>query len=1006
MKYLAPLWILLLLGSAAYGLPSDISTGLHWRFVGPYRGGRTVAATGVEGHPGIWYFGSADGGVFRTTNAGTNWTPLFQHKPVASIGAIADAPSAPETLYLGTGECDIRSGVSYGDGVWKSTDAGTHWSHDGLDRVRHVCSLSIDPNNPNVVLAAALGDAWRPNRQRGVYLTTDGGQRWKKVLYVNSQTGAIDLARAPGNASIVYATTWDARRMPWFQYAPVQGKGSAIWRSDDGGRHWVKLPMRGLPKTPWRIGVAVAPKSRGRTVYAIVSAKVHGGLYRSVDGGRNWTLINGSHRLWGRGWYFGHVTISPSDPQIIYIPNTALYRSVDGGRHFTAIKGSPDGDDFHLLWINPKESSQMIVAADQGASISLDAGRHWSSWYDEPTAQIYRVATSSGPFFKIYATQQDSGSLAIPYRSYEGVITNRSWKTSGGGEAGYVIPQPHHPGIVFGSDYLGHVSRLNTKTHQITNISPVPIVPFAEPIGKREYRFNWVTPIALSPFNPDTVYSGAQMVFKSSDRGEKWSTISPVLTRTPEQHSDCADARTPAQGNACGYGSIFTIALSPIKRGIIWAGTTDSKIWISRDNGRKWENVTPRGLPAWSRIDRIEPSPFSPGIAWAAVDRHRVGDLHPYIYKTDDYGHHWIQLEKGIAARSYVHVVRADPDRPGLLFAGTETGVYVSFNGGHIWKPFNINLPTVSIRDIDIHHNDVILGTHGRGIWAMDDINPLLQATNTTANQEVHLYKPQPTMRIRPSHYHGEAMPPSVPQAENPPSGAVIDFYLKHKASSKVTLSIYSLRGQLIRRYSSDEGSEPMPKPNFAPWWKAPRAVLTANQGNNRFVWNLRYAPPTVIDPAWGGPGLMHGTPRGVLGPLVAPGKYRIVLTVDGVKRSAQLQVLPNPRVDAAPTVIHKRIQMGLSIALAIENSTRLHRQLVKALSTAQQSGDYSTARRLTTLRRAFNITAIQGRLITLMSTINSADTQIPTQFAKTVKTTIFQVNRDSATLKNYINHH
>lgn len=1002
MKYFAPVWILLLVGSVAYGLPSDISNGLHWRFVGPYRGGRTVAATGVEGHPGVWYFGSADGGVFRTTNAGTSWTPLFQHKPVASIGAIADAPSAPKILYVGTGECDIRSGVSYGDGIWKSVDAGTHWTHDGLDRVRHICSLSINPDNPNVVLAAALGDAWRSSSQRGIYLTTDGGKHWTKVLYVNSTTGAVDLARAPNNPSIVYATTWNAQRMPWFQYAPVQGSGSAIWRSEDGGRHWVKLPMEGLPRNPWRIGVAVAPKSGGQTLYAIVSAPIHGGLYRSVDSGRKWSLINDSHRLWGRGWYFGHIAISPSNPKTIYIPNTALYRSVDGGKRFAAIKGSPDGDDFHLLWIDPTHPSQMIVAADQGASISLDDGEHWSSWYDEPTAQIYRVATSSGPFYKIYATQQDSGSFEIPYRSYEGVITNRSWKTSGGGEAGYVIPQPNHPSIVFGSDYLGHVSRLNTRTHQNTNISPVPIVPFAEPVGKRQYRFNWVTPIALSPFDPDTLYTGAQMIFRSANRGDRWTIISPTLTRTPTRHHGCADARTPEWGNACGYGSVFTIAPSPIKRGTIWAGTTDGEIWVSRNDGEIWSNVTPKGLPAWSRIDRIEPSPFSPGTAWAAVDRHRVGDLHPYIYKTNDFGAHWVQLEKGIPARSYVHVVRADPARRGLLFAGTETGVYVSFNGGHIWKPLKLNLPTVSIRDIDVHKNDLIAGTHGRGIWVIDDINPLLQDTDRTVNKEVYLDRPAPALRIRPTHYHGEAMPPSVPQAKNPPTGAIIDFYLKHTASTAVTLSIYTLDGHLIRRYSSTKRSVPMPEPAFAPWWEAPPTKLTANKGNNRFIWDLRYAPPTLIAPAWGGPGLMHGTPRGVLGPLVAPGKYRVVLVAEGQRESTELQVLPNPRVHVSPSVIRRRIQLGLKVAHAIELSTRLHRQLEKAISEAEQHRNRTMTHHLIALRHMLGLSALQGHLIALISTINSSDARIPTQFSEVVGEAVNQLNRDAEKLKIY----
>ena len=818
----------------AQALPTSLYNGLSWRFVGPYRGGRTVAATGVVGQANVWYFGAAEGGVFKSTDAGASWQPLFQHEPVASIGAIAVAPSNPDIVYVGTGECDIRSDVSYGDGVWRSDDGGKTWRHIGLDDSRHVCALSIDPHHPNAVLAAVLGHAWGPNPERGVFFTTTGGRHWRKVLYVNTATGAVDLARDPDNPAVVYATTWNARRMPWFQYAPVQGPGSAVWRSSDGGRQWKKLPMTGLPRSGrQRIGVAVAAGTHGQWIYAIVSARKGGGVYRSTDGGKTWRLMDGSPHLWGRGWYFGRIAVDPQNPNVVYVPNTALYRSTDGGRHFVAIKGSPAGDDFHHLWIDSTDPARMIVAADQGAAVSLDDGRHWSSWYNQPTAQIYRIATDDRFPYRIYGTQQDSGSLVIPSRSFEGVITNRSWYTSGGGESGYIIPRPGDPTIVYGSDYLGHVARLDTRTHQITNISPVPIVPpYFAPAGKRPDHFNWVTPLAVSPFAHNTVYTGAQMLFVSTDAGNRWHIASPTLTGPVPRQSNCAAAVTPIRGTACGYGSIFSIAPSPIAPGEIWVGTTNGRVWLTRNGERHWAPVTPHGLKPWSRIARIAASPFAAGTAWIAVDRHRAADLHPYIYRTRDFGRHWTRADAGIPGPAYVHVVRADPARRGLLFAGTETGIYVSFNAGTQWQPLGLGLPTVAVRDLAIRDDDLIAGTHGRGLWVLDDIAPLRRASVAIARESVHLYRPAPAIRLRPTHYHGEPMPPSIPQASNPPTGAIIDYYLKAVSRSAVTLSIYGSAGHLVRRFVSTARPAPMPSPHCAPWWEAPPTILPDRAGD------------------------------------------------------------------------------------------------------------------------------------------------------------------------------
>ncbi|MGH8427066.1 MAG: WD40/YVTN/BNR-like repeat-containing protein [Gammaproteobacteria bacterium] len=996
-KILFGLGLLLTGVASAQALPAQLFDGLSWRFVGPYRGGRTLAVTGVPSAPATWYFGSVDGGVFKSTDNGTTWTPLFQHQHVSSIGAIAVAPSNPNILYVGTGETAIRSDTTYGDGMYRSDDGGETWRHIGLDDSRHIGRILVAPEEPDSVLVAALGHVWGPNQERGVFLTTDGGRHWQKTLYVNPRTGAIDLARDPDHPASVYAVTWSAWRPPWFQYAPEQGQGSAIYHSGDGGRTWSKLPMQGLPADMGRVGIAVAGGTAGPRLYAIVSAGKQGGLYRSDDGGNNWRLMDDDARLWGRAWYFGRVTVDPKNPDVVYVPNTALYRSTDGGAHFTAIKGSPDGDDYQFLWINPQQPKRMILSADQGVAISFDGGAHWTPWYNQPTAQIYHVSTDNDFPYHVYGTQQDSGAFMILSRSWEGLITSDSWSTvGGGGESGYIFPRKGDPDILYGSGYGGSTSRYDVTTHQTTDISPVLFVPFG--VAPRKYYFPWNTALAVSPFAPDTLYVGAQVIFRSTDGGDHWQVISPTLTgRKPG--ATCIGDPTLENAAGCGYSVIYALAPSPVVRGVIWAGTDDSRIWISSDDGAHWRNVSPPGLKPWSRVDVIEADPNDAATAYAAIDRHGVNDFAPYIYVTHDYGKHWMLAVRGIPVGDYVRVVRADPVRKGLLYAGTEEGAFVSFDDGANWQSLQLGLPTVSVHDLDVHGADLVAATHGRGVWILDDIEPLREASATLAASAVHLYRPEPAVRLRPSEYHGESRPIEVPHAFNPPTGAIIDYYLKETPRTPISLSIYDAGGTLVRRYASNDQPAKMPVPNFRDIWEAPPTVLPDHTGNNRFVWDLRYTPPATLEPGWGGPSLLHGTPRELQSPLVAPGNYRVVLNVNSRDYAAPLTVLADPNVKVPSTVIAAQVKLGLLIRDAIDRSTHLILRARAATAAAEKSGDTARARRIRQALIASGLEDANGRLEGLLSSVNAADTVSSAPISDAAAHLETQVQTDSATL-------
>ncbi len=889
-------------------------SGMRWRLVGPFRGGRALAACGVPGHPNTFYFGAVDGGVWKTTDAGRVWKPIFDKEPIASIGAIAVAPSDPNIIYVGTGEADMRSDISYGDGMYKSTDGGKTWQHIGLTDTRQIGSVLVAPRNPNLVFVAALGHAYGPNAERGVFRSTNGGKTWQKVLYKNENTGAIDLAFDPANPHIIYAALWQTRRPPWNVYPPSNGPGSGLYRSTDDGQTWEHLTGHGLPQAGLgRMGIAFAPSNPQR-IYLLVDAK-RGGLYRSDDSGQTWKRVNADPRIWGRGWYFGGVTVDPENADIVYICNTALYRSENGGRSFIPIKGAPGGDDYHSLWIAPRDPRRMILASDQGVVISLDGAKTWSSWYNQPTAQLYHVITDNRFPYWIYASQQDTGSVALPSRSLYAGINFHDWRPiEAGGESEYIAPDPLHPNILYGGSEHTKVTRFNLVTGEDRNIPP----PLAYPGA---WRYTWTLPLVFSPVDPHRLYFGSQKLFETDDGGKTWKIISPDLTRRHPgipPNLDPATARDTSNGNRRGV--IYTIAPSPLDPGLIWIGTDDGLIQVTHDGGKTWENVTPPALTPWSKVTLIEASYFHAQTAYAAVDRHRLDDLRPYIYRTEDGGKTWQEISNGIPDGSFVNVVREDPKRPGLLYAGTETGVYVSFDHGQHWQSLQLNLPVSSVRDLVIHGDDLIAATHGRSIWILDDVTPLRQIDARVAASTAWLYRPAVAYRVRPPTDEGTPLPPEEPAGKNPPIGAIIDYYLKSPATGPVVLEIHDSAGRLAGRFSSAQKPRPinLGKLTVAPIWVHPRPTPSAAAGMHRFVWNLFYPAPAAD----------YSFDEGeIYGMWAVPGRYTVTLKVDGKTLTQPLVVKMDPRVKTPLADLQKQFDVDRQVVAARERLAPVLRQ-------------------------------------------------------------------------------
>jgi photosystem II stability/assembly factor-like uncharacterized protein len=889
---------------------------LHWRLIGPFRGGRVLAVSGIPGNDRRFYFGAVDGGVWETKDAGRTWQPIFDHEPVASIGAIAIAPSRPGTIYVGTGEADMRSDIAQGDGMYKSTDGGKHWRHIGLTDSRQIARIIVDPNDPNLVYVAALGHPYGPNAQRGVFRSRDGGRHWRKVLYLNDNTGAVDLAFKPGDPSTIYAALWQTRRPPWSVYPPSNGPGSGLYISHDGGNHWTHLVGHGLPPDPGRIGLAVSPASPDR-VYALIAAPWgQAGLYRSDDGGGHWRHVSSDPRISERGWYFCALTADPTNASRLYVMNTIVLESRDGGAHFVALKGDPTGDDFHQLWIDPTDSRRQILGADQGAQVTLDGGKTWSSWYNQPTAQIYHVSTDNRFPYWVYGAEQDSGAVALPSRTsgYDGITMEQFHEITPGGENGMIAPDPRNPNIIYGdgTDDSASVAKLNLKTDQTRDVDPTLAYPFAH------YRTAWTLPLVFSKRDHKTLYFANQRLFGTSDGGRHWAPLSPDLTRQDPGVPPNLDPTTATDDYHVGQrrGVIYSIAPSPLSAKVIWVGTDDGLVWRTADGGKHWKNVTPRALTPWSKVAGIELSHFNPNVAYLAIDRHRLDDDTPYIYVTRDDGNTWSRADAGIARGSFVNVVREDPVHPGLLYAGTEFGIYVSFDDGTRWQSLQENLPITSVRDIDVHDNDLVIATHGRGFWIMDDITALRQMSEVRPDA-VTLFAPAVAIRLRPAEFTGTPLPKDEPTAANPPNGAIIDYVLPHAIPGPVRVTILDADGHVVRRYSS---AERVPPPNpaklqFAPEWVVPTPVPAAAPGMQRFVWDLHYAKLTQPDAA--GP-----SKDGVWAP---PGRYTVELTVDGRDYRQPLTVAPDPRVKVSQDALRRQFVLARKVeALRLEASLAL----------------------------------------------------------------------------------
>ncbi len=925
VQLLTILYIFVLGASILTG--QDATPDLRWRLLGPLRAGWSTIAEGIPEQPDTFYFGAADGGVWKTPDSGLTWQALADRAPFSSVGALAIIPGNPPVIYAGSGQVQTRYDIMDGTGVYKSEDDGNTWISLGLTDTRHIGRILIDSRDPNVLLVAALGHLFGPNKERGVFRSEDGGRNWKSVLFVDENTGAVDLASDPAFPNIVYAAMWQVRLYPWQSYfKPEVGPGSGIWRSSDGGKTWSQTSRKGLPDVPLsRIGLAVARNTNGNRVYASVFATKGTGLYRSDDGGASWQLMKADDAL--ASTYMNRVTADPKNADVLYVMGRSVQRSEDGGKTFTMIKGAPGGDDYHFMWINPKLPDHMILASDQGTTISVNNGKTWSTWYNQATGQFYRLGADNRFPYWIYSAQQDSGTVGIASRSDYGQLTFRDWHPVGGDERDFDLPDPDDPDIIYGSGLGGRLSKWNARNGRVSNVSPWPYSSYAKQPTTVKYRYTWITPIAISPHSPHALYQGAQVLFRSLDKGQSWEIISSDLSGADSNATNCEGDMTIDRATACGYGVIFSIAPSPREKDQIWIGTDNGRILLTRDDGKKWTNVTPEAISDWSKIASIDASPTDPATAYVAVDRHRLDDRHPYIYRTRDYGKTWTAIAGGIPEDSWVNVARQDPVKAGLLYAGTRTGVFASFDDGAHWKPWQLNLPRTGVNDLLIHDRDLIAATQGRALWIFDDVTPLRNGDPTVAVQTTMLAPPAPAIRLSQNENRDTPLPPEVPTTANPPAGAVIDYFLPATATP-VVLEILDSKGELIRKFRSDDKPErPKATRYFSELWQQKLSVLPAHAGHNRFVWDMRYTRPKSPEYEYSiaaVPG--QDTPALPQGMLVVPDRYTLRL-IDGDKTITQ-------------TLIVERDPRSTAIVADMQAQLAFYREVSKTLADVSDKYD------------------------------------------------------------------
>jgi photosystem II stability/assembly factor-like uncharacterized protein len=916
------LWLTNAIPTVAQEITPGLLDAMHWRLIGPFRGGRVTSVCGIPSQPNVFYMGTPNGGVWKTDDAGQVWRPIFDREPVASIGAVVVSPSDPNIVYVGSGE------QSRGDGMYKSTDAGKTWTNIGLRKTHYISGLLIDPHNPDIILVGALGDN-TSGAERGVYKSTDGGKTWQQTLLKDPEIGVADIQVDPDNPSIVYAALWH-RTLDLL--APPEGKNqdTFIYRSTDEGTTWKAVEGKDLPAEPMgRIGIAIAPGTSGQRIYA----NARQGLYRSEDGGATWQRSTTDPRIFSSG-YISEVSVDPKDANIVYAQQTSLYRSTDGGKTFEAWVGAPSGDDFHVMWINPLNTQDIILGVDQGAIVTVNGGQTWSSWYNQPTGQFYHVTTDAQFPYNVYGAQQDSGTASVVSRSINGEITYRDWTPVGGFEFCFIAPDPLNPNYVYSGGWYGTVLRYDRITGQIVHV-------FAR---TPRYRTSNLAPIGFSPQDPHTFYVAAQYVLKTKDGGLSWKEISPDLTQKPQP-----TGKTPSEGQQRANARravITTMSLSRVKPGEIWVGTGNGLIHVTRDS-KNWENVSIPNLPERAGLIQVDASPRDAASALAITQIGRYGDSS--VYRTHDYGKTWQMISAGLPADDPTVVVREDPERTGMLFAGTSRGVYLSFDDGIHWQSLQLNLPPTPVTDLDVHGDDLVASTFGRSLWILDNITPLRQLDTKLLQADVTFLRPQSALRVRWDTYQDTPLPPETPAGQNPPDGAIVDYFLKSAANGHAKLSVYDSQNQLVREYTDVAPPIDPTPPNIPSYWFEEPAALTKNAGLNRFVWDLRYAPPKILDYGYFGEKLEyieytlgdHAIPAEfphdqLLGPFVVPGTYTLVLEVNGQSYKQSLSVALDPRVRVPQADLVRQLRIAQNV-------------------TAQTNATYDSYQQITALRAAID---------------------------------------------------
>ena len=1001
-KFISPIRCLLFAGtlflsfiSSAQLVDTSLYNNLQWRSIGPYRGGRTVGAAGIPQQPNVFYIGANNGGVWKTTDYGRTWLPIFDDQPTGSIGTIAVAPSNPDIIYVGSGEGLHRPDLSTGNGIYKSADAGKTWMHLGLQDGQQIPKIAVDPKNPDRIFVAVLGHPYGPNEERGIFRSVDGGKTFEKILYVDENTGGDDVEIDPNNPDILFATLWQSREGPW-ENGEWAGTKGGIFKSTDGGDTWKKL-SKDFPEDMVQAHIAIAPSS-SNIIYAAIGTTESNdygtgkgmGIFRSENGGEDWQKISEDGRPEARigGGDVPEIAVDPKNPEVVYSTSIAVWKSVDGARTWKAIRGAPGGDDYQNIWINPLDTRIMLITGDQGAIITVNGGDSWSSWYNQSTAQLYHVSADNAFPYNVYSGQQESGSVGISSRGSDGQITFRDWHPVGAEEYGYVAPDPLNSNIIYG----GKISRYNKLTGQAQNITP-------QPVRNGEYRYVRTEPVIFSPVDPKTLYFAGNVLFKTQNGGDSWKVISPDLSRAHWNVPESVGTYTNDEMKKMPRrGVIYTVAPSPLNINIVWAGTDDGYIQVTQDGGRTWKNVTPPEVTSWSKVSLIDAGHFDNNVAYAAVNRIRCDDMRPYIYKTSDGGKTWKTIVNGLPDNP-VNAVREDPKRKGLLFASTETQVYFSLDDGGHWQSVRLNMPATSVRDVIVKDNDLVVATHGRGFWILDDMTLLRQLSKDIAQPNT-LFQPQTAYRVRWNLNTDTPLPPDEPAGQNPPEGAIIDYYLNEDAPGEVTLDIIDMKGTVVNHYSSNDTAYKIPELYVPLFWIRPQTLLSAKAGSHRFLWDMHHAS-LGLPPSYPISAIYKNTAPRPTSPWVMPGKYTIKLSVNGKAISQPLLVKMDPGIKTSVADLQKQHDLSMlcyegrkKIAAISAETVSLHQQVEQLItsSTAQLAATLkSFDKKIMSLdkgdekNKSKNFSQVYSAFASLFDILQESDMPVPSQVAKAV---------------------